>query len=221
MSCGERLCSRLGRVGCFPLPLAPDDRPFAWRAAQFDISFRLGVGQTEKLRESDDLKHSVANSARSVHTPIQLVSWDHIAQLPRFRAEKGGDLVMFKTDHESAYKQMPIDPDDRKNAIVSIRDPSTRRRHGFVSRTLVFGSVDAVLHYNVLSRILTALTNRCLGIPLVGYFGDFAALIRLVLGDQAIEVPPFLLSSGVSAGNREIDGRAALIFSRPTGPLSV
>ena len=73
-------------------------------------------------------------------------------------------------------------------AIVALRDPSTKRRHAYVSRTLVFGSAAAVLRYNVLSRLLAALTNRRIGILLVCYFGDFSDLVRRVLGGKSLEV---------------------------------
>ena len=50
----------------------------------------------------------------------------------------------------------------------------------------IFGSVAAVSHYNVLSRIPDALTNRRLGIPLIAYFDDFASTIRRVLVERAL-----------------------------------
>ena len=65
-----------------------------------------------------------------------------------------------------------LTPADQRNAIVALRRPTTGKRHGFAIRTLSFVSVAEVLRYNVLSRILEALTNRCLGIPLVTYFDD-------------------------------------------------
>lgn len=61
-------------------------------------------------------------------------------------------------------------------------------RRGFVPRALVFGSIAAALRYNVMSRIITSLTDRCLVIPLVGYLGDFSAIARMVLGELALEV---------------------------------
>ena len=116
------------------------------------------------------------------------MSWDHIAQLPSFLANEGGDLVTFKADHEAAYKQLPLVPGDQKNAIAALRDSSTKRRRGFVSRTLVFGSVYTVLRYNVISRIHASLTNRCLGSPLVFYFDDFAALAYRLLEKRDLDV---------------------------------
>ena len=72
--------------------------------------------------------------------------------------------------------------------ILALRHPVTKIRHGFVARTLVFGPIEDVLRYNVLFRILAALTNRFLGIPLVDYFGDFAVMIREQLAVEACRV---------------------------------
>ena len=68
------------------------------------------------LRRSETLddQHGVLRAR-----PIQLVSWDHIAQLSQLLAEKGGDWAMFKAGHEAAYKQLPLAPVDQRNAIVS------------------------------------------------------------------------------------------------------
>ena len=52
----------------------------------------------------------------------------------------------------------------------------------------MFGSVAAVIRYNVLSRIWAALRCRLLGIPLSGYFDDFAALARAGLAEEAMRV---------------------------------
>ena len=71
-----------------PTPLDMDGRPFTWRSSQFNISFRYGVEKAGKLRAFDNLNHSVANLACSVHTPILLASWDHISHMVRFLAKK-------------------------------------------------------------------------------------------------------------------------------------
>ena len=169
-----------------PVPLSPDGKPLYWKSKRHNVSFRFGVLQADKLRACDDLKHSMTNLACTVETPIQLLSWDHIAQVSSMLSADGGDWVMFKADHKAAYKQLPIDPADQETAIIALRHPSNSRWYGFVTRTLIFGSVAAVLHYNVFSRIIVALVNRYLGIPLLGYFDDFAAIIRKTLGREAL-----------------------------------
>ena len=123
-------------------------------------------------------------------TPIHLVTWDHIAHLSRMLTKDGGEWHLFKSDHEAAYKQLPISPDDQWGGIVALRRPASGKWLGFATRTLVIGSFAAVLRYNILSAIWTAPVFQLLGIPLSVYFGDFASLIRAGLADQAIRVFP-------------------------------
>ena len=165
-----------------PTPLFDGGQPLSWHSEEFNISFRFGDLQTYKLRACDDLKHWMTNLACAAETPTQLDSWDNIAQLSNHLASMGGDWVMFKADHKAAYRQLPIDPADQATSIVALRLPMEGKWYGFVVRTLIFGTAAAVLHYNVLARILRALVNRYIGIPLVGYFGDFAAITPSVIG---------------------------------------
>ena len=151
-----------------PVPLSHDGKPLLWSSRQYNVSFRFGVPQADKLRPCDDLKHSIKNLTCTVGTPIQLLSWDNIAQISAMLAAGGGDWVMFKADHKAAYKQLPIDPADQNTAIISLRRPTEHRWYGFLTRTLIFGSVAAVLHYNVLPRLMVVLVKRYLGIPPVG-----------------------------------------------------
>ena len=158
------------------------------------------MSRSGKLRACDDLKHSMTNLARSVETPNHLVSWDYMVQIPQLLSQGWGDWSLFKADHEAGYKQLPIDPADQRFAIVALCHPVTHLWYGFVTRALLFGSVAASLHYNALSRILAALTARCLGIPLVAYFDDFAAIARKAQGGRAIAVFffAFLHTAGLS-----------------------
>ena len=171
-----------------PVPLQADGRPAELKLKRYNIAFRFSVDQADKLRACDDLKHSMTNLACSVLTPIKLVSWDHLAQLSHILSERKLDWGLFKADHEAAYKQLPISPDDQECAIIALRHPSSGRWYGFVTRTLVFGAVAAVLRYNVFSRAIAALVNRIFGIPMVCYFDDFAALTQLILGEKALAI---------------------------------
>ena len=121
--------------------------------------------------------------ARAHANQLSLLSFNtdpsgRLSQTPKLLSRKGGDFVLFKAGREEAYKQLPTDPSDQRNAIVALRRPATTLWRGFVTLTMIFGSIAALLHYNVMSLILVALTNRAMGIPIVGYFDDFEAMIR-------------------------------------------
>ena len=94
---------------------------------------------------------------------------------------------MFTEGREDAYKNLPIDPDDMSTAIAALRHPTTHRRRGFVARTLISGPIDAVINYNVTSRVPAAQACRCLGLPTGAYFGDFSEIIRKKLSDAALK----------------------------------
>ena len=156
-----------------PVPLSPDGQPLFWSSKRYNVSFRFGVLQADKLRACDDLVHSMANLTCTVETPIQLLSWGNIAQLSAMLSAGGGDWVMFKADRKAAYIQLPIDSDDQNAAIIALLRPAENRWYGFVTRTLIFGSVADVIRYNVSPRILDVLANRYFGIPMVRYFDVF------------------------------------------------
>ena len=173
---------------CPPEPLDRAGKPRNPPSSRYNIAFRFGAKQDAKLRACDDLKHSLTNRCCWNKTPIKLAPRGHLAQLSSIMAEQGDDWHLFKDDHEAAYKKLPIAPDDQQTAIVALRHPKSGNWFGFVARTLVFGSVADVLRYNVLPRIWAALCCRLLGIPLVGYFDGFAALVRAGLAEEAIRV---------------------------------
>ena len=95
----------------------------------------------------------MANLTCAVGTPIQLISCGNFAQLSAMLAAGGGDWAMFKADHKAAYKQLPIGPSGQKAAIIALRHAADHSWCGFATRTLISGSVAAVLHYNVLIRL--------------------------------------------------------------------
>ena len=171
-----------------PLPLDRDGALPGWKAHTCNVAFRFGVKKGSKLRACDDLKRSLTNQCCQVRTPIQLVSWDHSAQLSQLCGGDSDESHLFKADHEAAYKQLPIAPSDQCTAIVAIRRPQSMKWFGFVTRTLVFGSVAAVIHYNILSGIWSTIFARPMLIPPLSYFGDFAAFLRDGLAEKALSV---------------------------------
>ena len=137
------------------------------RNEKLSIAFRFGVEQSDKLRACDDLCHARTNLACVVETPIKLVSWDHLAELSNLANTSDRDWALFKADHEAAYKQLPLDYNHTKLAVIALRSPVDGQWYGFLSRTLMFGAVSAVLHYNVLPRLLSELVSQLLSIPVL------------------------------------------------------
>ena len=52
---------------------------------------------------------------------------------------------------------------------------------------MMFGSIAAVIHYNIFSRIVAELACIFMGLPIVVYFDDFGALIPASLGPEALK----------------------------------
>ena len=136
-------------------------------------AFRFGVQQSDKLRGCDDLKDSLTNTACTVRSPITLPGWDHIAASSRILAGQHTAWSFGKVDRKSAYKALPIRPLDAKYAAITLWGPTRKVWCGFRTRTQLFGSTAAVLHYNALSRIIASLLCRILAIPTLGYYDDF------------------------------------------------
>ena len=95
-------------------------------------AYKFGAQQAEKLRAVDDLKRSSTNEAATVLTPINLPSWDHIAEMCTFFRKQGETrpLAMSKADHADAYKQLPLKHEDGLEAAVALQSP----KDGLVKR---------------------------------------------------------------------------------------
>ena len=84
--------------------------------------------------------------------------------------------VVAKTvDLQSAYKQFAIRPDNRRFSVLSLKCPKDGKTKGFVSRTLPFGSVASVLHFNRIARLLHRLGLE-LDISWANYYDDFPVI---------------------------------------------
>ncbi|CAE7332700.1 PARP6, partial [Symbiodinium sp. CCMP2456] len=85
-------------------------------------------------------------------------------------------------DLKAAYKQMPLHPDERRKAIIILKNPSTLQVQAFVCNTLPFGSTASVLHFNRVSLLLQrvmwelCLISAC-------YYDDFPSTMPAMLGE--------------------------------------
>ena len=196
-----------------PLPISPDGTVATYENGPVNIAFRFGVEQADKLRACDDLKHNEVNLHCTVWTPIKLPTWDHIAQMCLNIRHKRVPWEFFKTDHEAAYKQLPLRPEHTRLAFVALRDPLTSRWMAFPPKALLFGATSAVLHYNCFSRLLAILANRIFGIPLIGYFDDFGALVPSKVGRRALHTfEQFCNSLGITLKKTKTDRGRRIVF---------
>ena len=110
----------------------------------------------------------------------------------------------FKTDHEAAYKQPPLDQEHVKYAMATLRRPTSGEWFALPPRSLLFGAEAAVIHYNCFSRIVAVLVNRIFGIPLVAYFDDLGDPAPTDLAQPALgAVKIFLPTLGISLNARK------------------
>ena len=92
-------------------------------------------------------------------------------------------LVAKTVDLKSAYKQFPICPEHRKYSVLVLKRPDNGTVAGFISKTLPFGSVASVLHFNRISRLLHALGLQ-LDVAWSNYYDDFPVVDFKVLADH-------------------------------------
>jgi hypothetical protein len=93
--------------------------------------------------------------------------------------EESTQLVAKTIDVKAAYKQFPIFPDHRKFSILVLKRPTDGVAMGFVSKTLPFGSVASVLHFNRIARLLHRMGLE-LDIPWTNYYDDFPVDFKIL-----------------------------------------
>ena len=116
------------------------------------------------MRSCDDLKYSTTNEYCTVWTGAKLPTWDHIGQMTMGVRGAMRPWDFMKMDHESAYKQLPMDADHGKYAMAALRRPVAGAWFAFPPRALLFGAEASSTHYNFFPRTLSVLINRIFGI---------------------------------------------------------
>ena len=84
-----------------------------------------------KLRARGGLRQNMVNLRTSVLNPITLPNWGHIAQLSNDAYRANAKWTFLKADRDSAYKQLPLDPDYVGITVVTLRDPATSEWRAF------------------------------------------------------------------------------------------
>ena len=166
---------------------------------------RFGVHQRGKWRPIDDFSECGVNSTFSYLEKIDLRALDEFVLLARltvwqvcksgtveFRLKGGerlvgkvhpfwtrettaSDLVLKTIDLKSAYKQLAMHPDDRRVAVLAIKNPATTVVNGFICKTLPFGSTASVIHFNRVARLLQRIGQELL-VNWTNFFDDYPVL---------------------------------------------
>ena len=161
---------------------------------RFVINRRFGVIQPEKVRPCDDARSSGANRATGQRRKVTLSSIDKIAAQCRLAAElfPNQRVMLWKRDHQSAYRQVPLTPGARRLAVVAFCHPDTGAVTYWVHLCLPFGLTAAVVAYNRVAQAVTWLANKALLIPADSFFDDFWSLCPESDADSSFEYFGFL-----------------------------
>ena len=154
---------------------------------QIAVLRRFGVEQPDKIRPCDDALRGFVNQGAHMMRRLRLSTIDDFAsQLLAFHernvanetihvpgSSEQDQEVYWRRDHGSAYRQVPIDPESRRFAVIVFCHPITKQHIFYIHNALPFGMKASVLIYNRLSQALTHIARTFFGIPKDNYFDDF------------------------------------------------
>ena len=86
-------------------------------------------------------------------------------------------------DLKSAYKQLALNDLEARKSAICLKCPNDGRVYGFVCKTLPFGAVASVLHFNRFARFLKAVFLEC-GVVACNYFDDYPIVELSPLADN-------------------------------------
>ena len=151
---------------------------------------RFAVFQKDKWRPIDDFSENGVNGSFGSMEKVDLRAmdesvWISVAMMRalksgtyNFRLSDGGELSgsvhsdwlqdgnrsppMLKTlDLKSAYKQLALNESESRKSVICLKCPDDGQVYGFACKTLPFGAVASVLHFNRFARFLRAVFLRC------------------------------------------------------------
>ncbi|MDE0820250.1 MAG: hypothetical protein OSA95_03960 [Opitutales bacterium] len=142
------------------------------------IARRFAVVQEDKTRPCDDARRSGVNATSFQSKRVVLSTLDSFTEEVRLiqDAFSGERVDMWKRDHASAYRQVPIHPIEVPLSVVCFWHPTKQKRVLYIHQALPFGFVASVIGYNRISQAIAFLANRILKIPVDSYFDDFWCL---------------------------------------------
>ena len=109
---------------------------------------------------------------------------------PFWQRSSGPSKILIKAvDLKSAYKQLPLAESDERRAVICVKNPKNSTVSGFVCKTLPFGAVGSVLHFNRFARFLKRVLLE-LQVVATNYFDDYPVITLEALrrdSDQTVQ----------------------------------
>lgn len=162
---------------------------------------RFAVFQKDKWRPIDDFSENGVNGSFGSLEKVDLRAldetvWISVAMMRAiksgtfsFKLSDGSELAghvhkdwfqggiqprpMIKTlDLKSAYKQLALNELESRKSVICLKCPDDGQVYGFACKTLPFGAVASVLHFNRFARFLRAVFLEC-GVVACNYFDDY------------------------------------------------
>ena len=151
---------------------------------------RFPVLQNGKVRPVDDGRPSGsnANSFSALTEKLQVTSKDHIItackifyksmlEQNKTVGEDSKDKVG-SCDESKAFRQIPVHPNARKLAVVTMWDPTSNREAFFIMIGHLFGLTASVMNFNRRAVALTYILQKYFMMPALSYFDDRFGIAR-------------------------------------------
>ena len=147
---------------------------------------RFMLLQANKLRAIDDGRFSGHNKSCFSEETIYTISPDFVAAACKFciglLQDLEDDLPMWAEPHfgtedmKAAYRQLPNDPDEQAGLFIAFYDPDDQQVKYVHLRAHPFGLSAAVLNFNRVPCLSTAVVRRLAAVAACNYFDDFGVL---------------------------------------------
>ncbi|KAF4656931.1 hypothetical protein FOL47_008665 [Perkinsus chesapeaki] len=156
---------------------------------EYVCSRRFGLDQGSKIRPIDDFKASSLNKSMTFFNKLSFPTCDSTLAVARLYAKVTGckDLRLWKSDHASAYRQVPCSPESYKLSVILIKEPVSGLCKAFFHTGQPFGAASSVINYCRVSQALSHLGRVIFGIPLLNYLDDYYSLESAVSAQSAYD----------------------------------
>ena len=118
------------------------------------------------------LRRRMSGSTRVVQRPVQLFSASSATSWAS-RWLQSWEFRQGTEDLAKAFRQVPLHNDSLRYNVVCAWSPEAAKWQFFQMLAMPFGLKAAVLQFNRVSALVTALARRVLGIPCLGFYDDF------------------------------------------------